>query len=425
MKKSLNWVKTNNYKNLKLENPLELKSLNVLIGPNGSGKSNLVAVLRFLKTSLTAVSDPTRGITNFQDAVEKLGNAHILDGSIQAPAAVDFDFAFPNEEYGGGNVLNLGLLIPSQQVTGVSINKEIFSNPKHPNSDPFYFYQFHNQTPGSGVFSRREPPDMKKISFEKLENVPANELMLFSIDKLLDSSKFAPEITPLYVARRQILNSVTQWHFYNANDMKLDEIRGMEPRIGSQDRFLSPDGKNLAAVLFNLSQLDWQFEDQLNQAMQSILPATQKVRATTVGATSLNVHWHWQQVDTPLYLNDLSDGTVRMLCWASILLSPQLPALLVIEEPEIGLHVAWMSTLANWIKRASRKTQVIISTHSPELLDQFTDQPENILVFHAVDEVHWAASPLSQERLQNWLDDGWELGDLYRVGEPVIGGWPW
>lgn len=424
MKKSLNWVKTNNYKNLQLADPLELKSLNVLIGPNGSGKSNLIGALQFLKMSLTAVSDPTRGITNFQDAVDKLGNIHILDGSVQAPATVNFDFAFPNEEYKGENVLQLGFFVPGQQVSGISINKEIFGNFKPGIADPFYFYQFHNLRPGSGVFSRREP-DTKKSFFERLEDVPANELMLFSIDKLLDSSKFAPEITPLYAARRQILNSVPQWHFYNANHMNLDEIRKTEPRIGSQDRFLVPSGKNLTAVLFNLSQIDWQFEAQLNQAMQSILPATQKVRATTVGTTSLNIHWHWQQVDHPLYLNDLSDGTVRMLCWASILLSPQLPALLVIEEPEMGLHVAWMSTLANWIKRSARKTQVIISTHSPELLDEFTDQPENILVFHPVDGLHWTASPLKPESLQNWLDDGWELGDLYRVGEPVIGGWPW
>lgn len=425
MKKSLNWVKTNNYKNLKLENPLELKSLNVLIGPNGSGKSNLVGVLRFLKTSLTAVSDPTRGVTNFEDAINQLGYTHILDGSLAVPAEVAIEYAFANSTEEGSYALKLELLVSGSPQQGVAIQKEAFDHYQKSENQPERIYNFHTRVLGHGMYFFRQSPDSDATQPEMLNNVPTNELMLYGIDKLLDSSRFAPEIMPLYTARRQILTSVAQWHFYNANHMNLDDIRRTEPKIGSQDRFLSPSGKNLAAVLFNLSQIDWQFEDQLNQAMQSILPATQKVRATTVGATSLNVHWHWQQVDTPLYLNDLSDGTVRMLCWASILLSPQLPALLVIEEPEIGLHVAWMSTLANWIKRASRKTQVIISTHSPELLDQFTDQPENILVFHAVDEVHWAASPLSQERLQNWLDDGWELGDLYRVGEPVIGGWPW
>ena len=116
-----------------------------------------------------------------------------------------------------------------------------------------------------------------------------------------------------------------------------------------------------------------------------------------------------------------------MLCWAVILLSPSPPPLLVIEEPEIGLHTAWMSTLASWIKTASMKSQVIITTHSPSLLDQFTDCPDNILVFHPIpqDQVHYSISRLDQSRLQSWFDDGWELGDLYRIGDPVIGGWPW
>jgi predicted ATPase len=66
--------------------------------------------------------------------------------------------------------------------------------------------------------------------------------------------------------------------------------------------------------------------------------------------------------------NEMSDGTVRMLCWAAILLSPTLPSLLVIDEPELGIHAAWMPVLANWIKDASQKTQLIVSTHSPDLL---------------------------------------------------------
>ena len=123
----------------------------------------------------------------------------------------------------------------------------------------------------------------------------------------------------------------------------------------------------------------------------------------------------------------MSDGTVRMLCWASVLLSPTPPTLLVIDEPELGIHAAWLPILAEWIKRASSKTQVIISTHSADLLDNFTDCIQNVFRFSSErDRMHFTISPLSEkDMLQEKLRDGWKLGDLYRVGDPSIGGWPW
>jgi predicted ATPase len=116
-----------------------------------------------------------------------------------------------------------------------------------------------------------------------------------------------------------------------------------------------------------------------------------------------------------------------MLCWAIILLSPKLPQLLVIEEPEIGIHPAWLKVLASWIKRAASRTQVIISTHHPDLLDHLTDQLEHILVMEeSSSERHrFFGHRINQAGLSDALSEGWLLGDLYRVGEPRIGGWPW
>jgi predicted ATPase len=99
--------------------------------------------------------------------------------------------------------------------------------------------------------------------------------------------------------------------------------------------------------------------------------------------------------------------------------------LLVIDEPELGLHVSWMPILAEWIKQASRKTQIIITTHSPDLLDHFTDCLENVYCFYSEDKTHFSMKTLSQAMLDEKLKEGWELGDLYRVGDPTVGGWPW
>jgi predicted ATPase len=207
--------------------------------------------------------------------------------------------------------------------------------------------------------------------------------------------------------------------------MDLNQIRTAEPKLGQSDIYLSQSGDNLALVLDNLYNQNIDFEESLNLAMKSILPKTRRIRPIRSGRLSLTVEWHFKDTNEPFYLNEMSDGTVRMLCWATILHSPVLPSLLVIDEPELGLHVAWMPILAEWIKQAAQKTQVIITTHSPDLLDHFTDRLENISYFHSTDQNHFSIKPLSREILEPKLTEGWELGDLYRVGDPSLGGWPW
>ena len=125
----------------------------------------------------------------------------------------------------------------------------------------------------------------------------------------------------------------------------------------------------------------------------------------------------------------MSDGTIRMLCWAVILHSPRPPTLIVIEEPELGIHPAWMPILADWIKRATQKTQVIVTTHSPDLLDHFTDQLDDGYIYafqrDFESQSHFKPKRLDRDAISGWLEDGWQLGDLYRVGNPAVGGWPW
>ncbi len=342
----LNRLATKNYKNLSLEDGLSLHNLNIFIGPNGSGKSNFINVLRFLRDAVVTPNDQQRGITGFEEAVYKLGGSKILDGTINRPSNVNFEFEF-------------------------------------------------------------DKIDEIKFIFE---------LFVQEIGKVTIPKFYIPKI-----------ELVSEWHFYNANDMNLQTIRETEPKIGPSNIFLSPNGENLALVLDNLIQLDLDFEENLNNAMKAILPSTRKVRPVRVGRLSLTVEWHWEGMKEPLYLNELSDGTVRMLCWATILHSPKLPSLLVIDEPEIGIHVAWLHILAEWIKQAAEKTQVIISTHSPDLLDYFTDHVENVAVFCPAgnDKSHFKVKSLTLKDVSSWLEEGWQLGDLYRVGDPSVGGWPW
>ncbi|MCL1465576.1 AAA family ATPase [Argonema galeatum] len=432
----LRFLATKNYKNLHLDEPIYLNNLNIFIGPNGSGKSNFISCLKFLKDCLTAIPDENRGVSSFEDAIAKIGGNRILDGNVASPALVEFSYCFSqisqtNNPQRDSVILDLKLYT-DQQKGRASISEEYLyggedlydSSNKKRTKSPFYYYKLHERELGQGVVSVYDNPDQTQTHFEPLDNIPTNSLGLFTIPVLLENSQSPPENTPVYRIRRQLSEFISKWQFYNANNMDLNQIRTAEPKLGPSDIYLSPSGYNLALVLDNLNQ-NIDFDESLNLAMKSIIQKTRRVRPGRTGRLSLAVEWYFEGINEPFYLNEMSDGTVRMLCWATILHSPFLPSLLVIDEPELGLHVSWMPILAEWIKKAATKTQIIITTHSPDLLDHFTDCLENVLCFYSENKTHFFIKHLSKEMLDEKLEQGWELGDLYRVGDPTVGGWPW
>ncbi len=430
----LQFLATENYKNLSLDKEVNLKKLNIFIGSNGSGKSNFINCLKFLKNSLTTIPDESRGVSSFENAITQIGGNKVLDGNVASPAVVRLAYCFSDISQTGipgrdSGILDFKIYVDKTKPR-VSISEEFLYTGKDlyglASSSPFYYYKFHNIEAGKGVVSVYNKPDpYSGTHFESLDNIHTNSLGLASIPRLLEYSQYPPESTPVYRIRRDLLEFISGWQFYNANNMDLNQIRTAEPKIGGSDIYLSPSGDNLPLVLDNLNQQDIDFEENINQAMKSILPKTRRLRPVRSGLLSLAVQWHFHDMKEAFYLNEMSDGTVRMLCWATILNSPILPSLLVIDEPELGLHVSWMPILAEWIKKAAHKTQVIITTHSPDLLDYFTDCLENVLCFYSEDKTHFSIKPLSKAMLHEKLQEGWQLGDLYRVGDPMIGGWPW
>jgi predicted ATPase len=117
----------------------------------------------------------------------------------------------------------------------------------------------------------------------------------------------------------------------------------------------------------------------------------------------------------------LSDGTLRYLCLLAILCDPAPPPLICIEEPELGLHPDILPKLADLLRIASTRTQLIVTTHSDILVDAMTETPENVVVF-AKAEGQTTMQRLIPADLEQWLKK-YRLGQLWTKGE--IGGTRW
>ncbi len=239
-KLNLSALTLKNYKNL-VADGIGLNNLNVFIGPNGSGKSNFIGVLRFLKDCLISTPDKSRGITSFEEAFEKLGgtSASILDKTETSDEPGHFVFAF---KFSGEQILFFDLAMWTKIVEESLYSSGIAG------TDNFCFYKLVHSFFNVCEVSVYNDSTQTESHIETLSNVPNNQLALSLIPELLESSKFPPEKTPIYKVRRQIIDAVSGWRFYNANDMNVNAIRVSEPKIGPGDMFLEPSGENMPLV---------------------------------------------------------------------------------------------------------------------------------------------------------------------------------
>jgi predicted ATPase len=181
------------------------------------------------------------------------------------------------------------------------------------------------------------------------------------------------------------------------------------------------DASNIAPYLMNLKSAQPDSYTLIRDTVRLIAPFFDDflLRPQKRG-TDEQVRLEWQQKgsDFPFQPNHLSDGTIRFICLATALLQPDPPATIVIDEPELGLHPYAISMLADLIKSASERTQVIISTQSPTFLDYFA--PEQIVVVNRRDG-RSTFNRLDAQALAGWMED-YSVGELWQKN--VVRGGP-
>lgn len=193
----------------------------------------------------------------------------------------------------------------------------------------------------------------------------------------------------------------------------------------SDDRFLRSNGSNLAAYLWRLANSSVEDEQtawrRIGQLVRRVAPSVKELcpTRTTNGSDFVRLDWVDDQ-DARFGVSQLSDGTLRAIALVTLLAQPtgQLPRLICIDEPELGLHPAAISLLAELARSISRHTQVVFATQSPALLDHF--EPDEVVVV----EREGGATVLRRlepDALKGWLED-YSLAEVFEKG--IIGGRP-
>ena len=211
------------------------------------------------------------------------------------------------------------------------------------------------------------------------------------------------------------------WHVYQFHDTSATAKVRQNGYIGN-DRFLFPDGGNLAALLFRYKQADPVVYGRIVQTIRQIAPFFDDFDLEPSRMNDKIILLNWREVGQEYSFgpHQLSDGTLRVMALVTLLLQPveELPAVIVIDEPELGLHPYAIDVLAALIEKASTHCQIIVATQSAVLVDQF-DVAEVVVVECMADASTFRR--LEPEKLEEWLED-YSLGELWEKN--VFGGGP-
>ena len=188
------------------------------------------------------------------------------------------------------------------------------------------------------------------------------------------------------------------------------------------NRYLRSDGSNLAAFLYLLRERHPDSYDAVVRVVRQAAPFFEYFQLAPENLNPHKIRLEWRHAASDAYFDasSLSDGTLRFIALATVFLQPEQyrPAVILVDEPELGLHPYAIALLASLMRQASTETQVVVSTQSSLLLDYC--EPEDVIVAERVDGAT-KLERLDSPKLKTWLED-YSLGQLWEKNE--LGGRP-
>lgn len=366
--RALERMKIDGFKSIKSLD-LELDRLNVLIGANGSGKSNFIGIFHFLNQLVSQ---------NLQIYVAQSGGAdQILHFGRSETTSLDIELWFRPNGVANGYTCSV---IPTAD------DAFIFSNEAA---------HFHDR-------SRYSRPYREYLGEAHRES-------------RLSESTHASNIA------KYVLRDMKSWRIYHFHDTstsaKVKQTGDINDNI-----YLRQDASNLAAYLYMLQETEKPFYRNIIETVRLVAPFFNDfvLRPSPHQKEKIRLEWQERGSDALFSAHTLSDGTLRFISLATLFLQPpdNLPATILLDEPELGLHPYAITLLAELIRSVSQHTQVIVATQSVTLVNQF--DPDDIIV---VDREGKESTfrHLPSKEMENWLDE-YGLGDLWEKN--LLGGRP-
>jgi len=354
-------IKIKGFKSIK-ECDLNLSNINVLIGSNGTGKSNFISAFNLLNNILTQ---------ELSLYVGRHGINSLLYNGRKTTDSILMEFYFDKNSY-------LFELEPTRD------NKMIFKNE---------WLMFDGRASGFQKFPQGHYESQWKNSIES-DDIAKKDIADFYEQRLCQ--------------------------VYHFHDTGITSKIKTEHNI-SNSKILQWDASNLAAFLYRL-KFNYIYEYQnIVESVRLIAPFFKDFELEPNEGNNEHIVLRWQQkgCDDIFNASQLSDGTLRFICLATLLLQPEelQPSTIIVDEPELGLHPFAITILAEMVKKTAVKKQLILSTQSVELLNQF-DAEDVIVVDRSENGSEFKR--LDADELSDWLENDYTLGDLWNKN--IFGG---
>ncbi|MBN1845639.1 MAG: AAA family ATPase [Sedimentisphaerales bacterium] len=359
MKGPLDKIQLSGFKSIRQLEEFPLGNLNILVGCNGAGKSNFIDFFRMLR----AMSEGN--LTGF--ITKKGGADSFFYNGPNETRQIKSHLIFGKNQY--RSILEpsaIGLMVKIEEVLWTGNNK---------------------WTCIGGGQNESRLPDFKnmKSSWGDWPSIEAH-----------------------------VYETVSSWSVYHFHDTSFTAPMRREQHL-RDNRILNPEASNIAAYLFYLQRNHAQRYERIKESVKLVAPFFDDflLEPETKGENELiRLEWRQRGSSFPFQPWDFSDGTLRFICLATLLLQPslQLPSTVLIDEPELGLHPFALDVLAGLMREASESTQLIVSTQSASLLNHFT--PSEVIV---VDRESGASTfkHLEESDFASWLEE-YSLGELWQ-----------